>query len=162
MNHPRSSCVNLDTSDLITIPLPSSTPQSQNVSLEQGMDDVEMGSVDDDDDDNFSTQGGADIQMATDNSDSFSDVTGSMHREEFADVAPAWEAGETFMGKFDLDDFADQRKENLYYPFASKEDWELAAFLLRSGMSMALIDDFLKLQIVSLFALVSKYTIYFD
>ena len=50
------------------------------------------------------------------------------------------------MGSFDSDDFADQRQKNLYYPFASKEDWEMAAFLLRSGMSMALIDDFLKLH----------------
>jgi hypothetical protein len=144
MNRPRSSCVNLDTSDLISIPLP---PPSQNVAPEQGLDDVEMNAVDDDD--NFSAQGGADIQMATEDFTSFSDVTGSMHRDEFADAAHVWGAGETFMGKFDLDDFADQRKENLYYPFASKEDWEMAAFLLRSGMSMALIDEFLKLQIVS-------------
>jgi hypothetical protein len=157
MNQPRSSCVHLDTSDLISIPLPLNTPESQNVSLEQGPDDVEMNAADDDD--NFSTQGGVDTQMATDNSGSLSDVTGSMHREEFADAAHDWGAGETFMGKFDLDDFADQRQKNLYYPFASKEDWEMAAFLLRSGMSMALIDDFLKLQLVStsLFSLEIRY-----
>lgn len=156
MNQPRSSCVHLDTSDLISIPLPPNTAESQNVSLEQGLDDVEMNAVDDG---NFSTQGGVDVQMATDNSGSLSDVTGSMHREEFADAAHDWGAGETFMGKFDLDDFADQRKKNLYYPFASKEDWEMAAFLLRSGMSMALIDDFLKLQLVStsLFSLEIRY-----
>lgn len=140
LNQPRSSCVNLDTNDLISIPLPQNTPQSQDVSLEQGLCDADMGIVDDDG--NFATQGDADIQMATDNS-------GSTYREEFTNAAHEWGAGETFMGKFDLDDFSDQRKKNLYYPFASKEDWEMAAFLLRSGMSLALIDDFLNLQFVS-------------
>jgi len=148
MNQPRSSCLNL-INDLITIPLPPNTPQSQTVSPDQGLDDVEMNAVDDNS--NFFTQGDADIQMATDNLDSFSDVTGSMHRDEFPDVAHSWGGGETFMERFDLDDFADRRKKNLFYPFASKEDWELAGFLLRSGMSMALIDDFLKLPIVSTF-----------
>jgi len=107
--------------------------------------------------------------MATDDLGSFNSVTGSVHREEsgsvhreeFANAAREWGAGETFMGNFDLDDFAEQRKKNPYYPFASKEDWEMAAFLLRSGMSMALIDDFLKLQLVStsmsLFSLHIRY-----
>jgi hypothetical protein len=157
MNQLCSFCVNLDTSNLISIPLPLSTPQSQNISLEQGPDDVEMNAVDDDG--NFSTQGDADIQMAMDDLGLFSDATGSMHREEFADAAHEWGTGKTFMGNFDLDDFADQRKKNLYYPFASKEDWEIAAFLLCSGMSMVLIVDFLKLQIVStsLFSLKIHY-----
>jgi len=148
MNQPCSSCVSLDTSDLISILLPLCTPQSQNISLEQQLDDVEMNAVDDNG--NISTQGNMDIQMATDNLSLFSDSTGSMHWEEFADAAHDWGAGETFMEKFDLDDFANQYKQNLYYPFASQEDWEMAAFLLQSGMSMALIDDFLKLQIVSI------------
>ena len=130
LNQPRSSCVNLDTSDLISIRLPPNTPQPQNVSLGQ------------DDDSYLATQGDTDIQMAMDNS-------GSTYREEFINTAHEWGAGETFMGRFDLDDFADQRKKNLYYPFASKEDWEMGAFLLRSGMSLALIDDFLNLQFVS-------------
>lgn len=101
------------------------------------------------DDDTITTQGDADIQMAMDNLGPFNNVIGSTHREEFPNAAHEWGAGETFMGKFDLDDFADQRKKNLYYPFASREEWEMAAFLLRSGMSMALIDDFLNLQTVS-------------
>ena len=86
-------------------------------------------------------------------------VTGSTHWEEFANAAHEWDAGKTFMENFDLDDLADQRKENLYYPFASREDWEMAAFLLRSGMSMALMDDFLKLQLVntSVFSLEIHY-----
>lgn len=147
LNQPRSSCVTLDTSDLISIPLPPNTLQFQNI-LKQELFDVDM-NVAPDDDSNFATQGDADIQMAIDNTGSFNSVTGSTHREEFPNAAHECGAGETFMGKFDLDDFSDQRKKNLYYPFASREEWEVAAFLLRSGMSMALVDDFLNLQTVS-------------
>ncbi|KAF8213514.1 hypothetical protein K438DRAFT_1902566 [Mycena galopus ATCC 62051] len=46
------------------------------------------------------------------------------------------------------DEFASRRKENLYYPFASQAEWQMASFLLRSGMTMRDIDDFLKLQLV--------------
>jgi len=38
---------------------------------------------------------------------------------------------------------------NLYYPFVSQPEWELASFLLKSGLSMVATDKFLKLQIVS-------------
>lgn len=79
MNQPCSSCVNFDTSDLIFVPL---LPQSQSATPEQGLDDIEMNAVDDDD--NFFTQGDVDIQVATDDFASFNDVTGSMHREGFA------------------------------------------------------------------------------
>ncbi|KAG2737451.1 hypothetical protein P692DRAFT_201663931, partial [Suillus brevipes Sb2] len=34
------------------------------------------------------------------------------------------------------------------YPFASKEEWEIGDFLLRSPLSMATIDVFLKLPLV--------------
>ncbi|KAG1744791.1 hypothetical protein EDB19DRAFT_1591983, partial [Suillus lakei] len=34
------------------------------------------------------------------------------------------------------------------YPFASKEEWEIGDFLLRSPLSMAAIDVFLKLPLV--------------
>jgi hypothetical protein len=53
------------------------------------------------------------------------------------------------MDLFDADQFADQRKTNLYYPFASHEDWEFASFLLRSSLSMAEIDELLSLDLVS-------------
>lgn len=58
--------------------------------------------------------------------------------------------GETFMDQFDKDGFADSRaKGQLYYPFASRDEWELASFLLQSNLSMASIDSFLKLELVS-------------
>ncbi|KAG0693661.1 hypothetical protein DFH29DRAFT_762430, partial [Suillus ampliporus] len=40
------------------------------------------------------------------------------------------------------------RKDNLFYPFASKEEWEVADYLLHSSLSMAAIDKFLKLCMI--------------
>ena len=57
--------------------------------------------------------------------------------------------GETFMDRCDKDKFTERRKGNIYYPFASRDEWELASFLLRSPLSMAAVDHFLKLELVS-------------
>jgi C2H2 type zinc finger protein len=57
--------------------------------------------------------------------------------------------GETFMDQCDKDRFTEKRTGHLYYPFASRDEWELASFLLRSRLSMAAIDRFLKLNMVS-------------
>jgi hypothetical protein len=57
--------------------------------------------------------------------------------------------GETLMDQCDKDKFTERRKENLYYPFASRDEWELASFLLRSRLSTAAVDRFLKLELVS-------------
>ena len=54
------------------------------------------------------------------------------------------------MDVFDQDRFAEiHNTENLYYPFASYPEWELAAFLITSELSMATIDCFLALSLVS-------------
>jgi hypothetical protein len=57
--------------------------------------------------------------------------------------------GETFMDQCNTDKFTEKRKRHLYYPFASRDEWELASFLLRSRLSMADVDRFLKLELVS-------------
>lgn len=57
--------------------------------------------------------------------------------------------GETFIDKFDQDRFAEERKQNLYYPFADRDDWEVGYWLLNSGLSMAAINKFLSLRLVS-------------
>lgn len=57
--------------------------------------------------------------------------------------------GETFMDQCDKDSFSEKRKGHLYYPFASRDEWELASYLLCSRLSMAAIDHFLKLNLVS-------------
>ena len=56
--------------------------------------------------------------------------------------------GQTFMDLFDEDEYAEKRVENLYYPFATLPEWELVSFLLKSDLSMAATDEFLKLQLV--------------
>ncbi|KAG2137000.1 hypothetical protein DEU56DRAFT_912773 [Suillus clintonianus] len=54
--------------------------------------------------------------------------------------------GITFLDLFDADEHAEYRKENLFYPFTSREEWEVADFLLRSALSMAAINTFLQLS----------------
>ncbi|KAG1847688.1 hypothetical protein DFJ58DRAFT_843132 [Suillus subalutaceus] len=58
------------------------------------------------------------------------------------------EDGLTFLDVFDADEYAEYRKENLFYPFASKEEQEISDFLLCSPLSMAAIDVFLKLPLI--------------
>lgn len=69
--------------------------------------------------------------------------------EEYEGAAKEHGTGETFMSEFGRDEHAAKRVENLYYPFTSKDEWEVAAFLLRSDLSMASIDSFLSLKPVS-------------
>jgi hypothetical protein len=69
--------------------------------------------------------------------------------EGYEGAAKEYGAGVTFMSEFGRDQHSAERVENLYYPFASKDEWELAAFLLRSNLSMASIDSFLSLKSVS-------------
>lgn len=58
--------------------------------------------------------------------------------------------GTTFMDAFDQDAFSEIRNtENLYYPFTDRLEWELAEFLVTSDLSMAAIDRFLSLSLVS-------------
>jgi hypothetical protein len=68
----------------------------------------------------------------------------------FPGASRAFGKGETLSDIFNKDDYADIRNDNVYYPFASQAEWKLASFLLRSGLSMAQTDEFLKLDLVSL------------
>ena len=58
-------------------------------------------------------------------------------------------SGETFMDQCNEDKFSERRKNNIYYPFTLRDEWELASFLLCSCLSMAAVDCFLKLKLVS-------------
>ena len=71
------------------------------------------------------------------------------HTELFPGASDTFGQGQTYMDLFDEDDHAGKREMNLYYPFASQPEWELASFLLKSGLSMVATDEFLKLQMVS-------------
>ena len=73
---------------------------------------------------------------------------GGLFVEEYEGAAKEYGTGMTFMDEFDCDQYANERVNNLYYPFASRDEWEFAAFLLRSDLSMASIDSFLSLNLV--------------
>ena len=57
--------------------------------------------------------------------------------------------GHDFMDGFCADRFAEDRNVNIYYPFTSKDEWELGAFLTKANISMKLTDQFLSLGLVS-------------
>ena len=52
------------------------------------------------------------------------------------------------MDRFEKDQYAKERAQNLYYPFASRDDCEVAYWLLNSGLSMLAINKFLSLKLV--------------
>ncbi|KAI5984932.1 hypothetical protein F5J12DRAFT_688192, partial [Pisolithus orientalis] len=70
--------------------------------------------------------------------------------DNFEGAAKMFGLGPTFMDKFNGDQFSNLRASNLYYPFNSHNEWELASWLLCSGLSMRAIDSFLSLSIISL------------
>lgn len=69
-------------------------------------------------------------------------------RQDFPGTAAIIGKGKTFMDNFAEDHYQHERELNLYYPFATREEWELSLFLLCSGLSVAAIDDFLQLEMV--------------
>ncbi|KAI6019708.1 hypothetical protein F5J12DRAFT_904126 [Pisolithus orientalis] len=70
--------------------------------------------------------------------------------DDFEGAAKMFGLGPTFMDKFNSNQFSNLWASNLYYPFNSHNEWELASWLLRSGLSMRAIDSFLSLSIISL------------
>ena len=71
------------------------------------------------------------------------------HTKVYPGAAWTYGKGSTFMDEFDDDEHAATREDNLYYPWASRPEWELASFLLCLSLSMADIDQFLSLDLVS-------------
>jgi len=72
------------------------------------------------------------------------------HTKFFLGAAKVFGNGETYLDLFDEDKYAEAQQTNLYYPFAYQPEWELASFLLKSDLSRGAIDQFLKLQLVSI------------
>ena len=68
--------------------------------------------------------------------------------EFYPGASKTFGSGPTFMDNFDNDQFSKERQEQSHYPFASKDEWQMASFLLRSGLSMAALDQFFKLELV--------------
>lgn len=78
--------------------------------------------------------------------------------EKYDGAAKEYGLGSTFMMEFNNDRFSNERTINIYYPFSSRAEWELAFFLLRSDLSMAAIDTFLSLNLVKTSFLQLKFT----
>lgn len=87
----------------------------------------------------------------TPSSDSSSQKRGPRIIKEHPRAAYDYGKGDTVLDAIDNDQFAEQRRTNIYHPFKSKEDFEFGSWLIRSGVSMAEIDKFLKLSHVSSF-----------
>ena len=90
--------------------------------------------------------------MPNDTRDSDFQHTGTTppeHVEYFPGASQSYPGGRMFMDQFFSDKHGELRKENLFYLFASQEDWQLASWLLCSRLSMAAIDGFLSLDLVS-------------
>lgn len=68
--------------------------------------------------------------------------------EKFPGAAEIFGASATFMDQFDQDPYSVERTNNVFYPFASRSEWELASYLLHSNLSMASIDKYLSLTLV--------------
>ncbi|KAG0695193.1 hypothetical protein DFH29DRAFT_880198 [Suillus ampliporus] len=73
--------------------------------------------------------------------------------EHFKGATKIYQHGQTFQDRFNIDAYATHCKENIYYPFASLQDWELGSFLLCSSLSMAAIDQFLGLELIKALSL---------
>ncbi|KAJ3765392.1 hypothetical protein FB446DRAFT_795094 [Lentinula raphanica] len=71
---------------------------------------------------------------------------GGFFIESFSGAAAVVLAGRTALDEFNDDRFAEQRKTNLYYPFTSRKEWQLANWLLTSSLTMAEMDGFFKLE----------------
>jgi hypothetical protein len=66
----------------------------------------------------------------------------------FPGAAKTYGRTTSFMDKFNEDQYSAFRTTNVHYPFTGKNEWELALFLLSSGLSMRKIDSFLQLKMV--------------
>ena len=69
-------------------------------------------------------------------------------RVNFPGAGMTYGQGQTFLDRFNEDQYAACRVENMYYPFSNEDEWEFASFLLSSNLSMQKIDEFLKLKLV--------------
>jgi len=68
--------------------------------------------------------------------------------EEFSAAAAMFSHGAMFMDTFDKDTHVQGCSKNIFYPFASRDEWEMASFLLQSQLSMVSINKFLSLKLV--------------
>ncbi|KAG1810602.1 uncharacterized protein BJ212DRAFT_1484180 [Suillus subaureus] len=98
-----------------------------------------------------------------DNSEAFqgsAESDGQVHEEgklltcasDFVDWYPeasqSYGKGYTFLNLFNSDENSVYCAKNPYYLFSGRKDWEIALWLLHSGLSMGKIDSFLSLEMI--------------
>jgi hypothetical protein len=141
MSQPRSGC-NSWLDDLIRLkahlPLEDDPMDLEDVGEQEG--DLYLGNTDDN---GWGSPGGGGWNEASEE-----EMHGKV-TDYFPGAAETYGIGYTFLGLFNTDENSVYHKTNLYYPFSCKEDWEIASWLLHSGLSMGKIDTFLSLEMVS-------------
>ncbi|KLO05486.1 hypothetical protein SCHPADRAFT_946867 [Schizopora paradoxa] len=75
--------------------------------------------------------------------------SGGRKIDEYDGAGEDFGEGNTILDEISLAYFVEQRRTNRYFPFKNKDDWEVAAWISTSGLSMAETDRFLKLQFVA-------------
>ena len=73
----------------------------------------------------------------------------SKFTETYKGCSEAFPGGKTFMDAFQMDQYAEERMVNVFFPFASHEEWQFTSWLLCSRLSLKAIDSLLLLNIVS-------------
>jgi hypothetical protein len=139
LNHPRSKCARAWFPSGEHVRKPDDLTSR---SVDDWEDHWEPGPLDGADDD---APGAPTIPETTNMAASLQDC----YSEPFPAASETFGRGKTFMDRFDSDQFMSERKANLYYPFASEMEWELASFLQRSCLSLKAINQFLALKMVS-------------
>lgn len=77
--------------------------------------------------------------------------------EQYSSASEIHGHGPTFMELFYRDTHSQHRADNVFYPFASKQDWEIASWLVRSNLSIPVIDEFLSLELVCLITIFNYF-----
>ncbi|KAG6370388.1 hypothetical protein JVT61DRAFT_12109 [Boletus reticuloceps] len=68
--------------------------------------------------------------------------------ETFEGCSTAFPGSKSFMDNFRQDKYAAEQRENLYFPFASREEWQFTSWLLQLCLSLSAINSLLSLDIV--------------
>ncbi|KAF7973382.1 hypothetical protein HWV62_15481 [Athelia sp. TMB] len=135
MNQPYSQCANLT-----SVPPPPKAAASNTTAPQPSLSDPS--------DDNMDTDY-AEYSIDPDPiSSAQEDFTPPSRFDHFPQTSQIFGQAKSFMDLFDEDENAEEREKNLYHPWASKGDHGLGAWLLRSGLSMQAIDEFLSLELI--------------
>lgn len=103
---------------------------------------------DPDDGPDFSTPPSPIDPVSDDESDMAVDRENQPPTFHFPQAGKTFGYGANFMSAFDADVHAGERDMLPFYPFASKNEFELASWISRAGISMKLQDEFFNLKLV--------------